>query len=604
MRSMVIKLLARFHNTSIRVKLIVIFILTINIPMLGISYISYTSSMNLILGEIQHLLLGLTSQINNNTEDWLKKMDNLTSLLYSSELLGKIMSSGKYEENSMNLLEDNREFDKLFMYIFNQSTEIESIFIFTVNKNVFYKSYAGPMKTNYTIEDETWYRETVAKNGKITFYGPHTPWLLSNSKTKVFSLAREIHDMDGKSLGVILIDIKLDSIRHLIEKTVSTYDSRFFIIDGHSNLIYHDDGYSTDSGQNKKTLNTLIGSGNYSGKGIIDNKWTYMTYRVSSYSGWHIISVTPESSINQRTNQLLRLNVIITLIAFIIFSFLIILLYLTIYRPINRLTVSMKKVESGDFSVKISETSKDEIGQLCFNFNNMVYKINKLIDNEYKTEILRKDAEFKALQAQINPHFLYNTLQLISSIAVVKKVPEINEASKSLGYMLRYSIKTKGDFVPFEQELDHVKSYISIQKTRMEDKVTVNITVNDSVFEYGIMKLVIQPFVENAFIHGIEKIKGKGLIELSVKLHGEYILIKIKDNGIGMDKEKLEFLKQSLNNEKEQPQTGGGMNIGIHNANSRLKLFYGSRYTLTLESCLGSGTEISVEVPAIKYSDR
>lgn len=567
--------------------------------MLGIFYVSYTNSVNLIRKEIQNSLLSLSQQVNNNLEDWLKKTDNLSSMLYSQELFGKILGNSKYKEDSYDMLNDNREFDKFFMYILNQSNEIDSIYIFTQNENVFYKSYSGSMKLGYDVENEAWYKETVKKNGEITFFGIHHPWPLSNSKARVFSMARQIRNLDGQILGVMLIDIKLDSLSKLIKKSISNYNSEFLIVDNNENLVYYYDKYNITDKANGNTINDLVRSNKSTLIDKINGKDTFLTYLSSSFSGWKIISITPEESINRNSSKLLKLNAIIAVISSAVFSLLVILLYLTICKPVYRLSLSMKKVEAGDFSVQVAEQSKDEIGQLCINFNNMIHKINLLIESEYKATILRKDAEFKALQSQINPHFLYNTLQLISSISVVKKVPEINEASKSLGYMLRYSIKTNKDFVPFRDELEHVLSYIAIQKIRMEDKVTVSVDINQSVFNFGIMKLVLQPFVENAFNHGIDRKRDMGIVELSAQLEEQIIVIKVKDNGIGMSPEKLEHLRKSLDGQ-EKTNTSGEISIGIHNVNSRLKLFYGSEYTLKIESSLASGTAITLKVPAIK----
>lgn len=605
MNDLIRKLIKGFNNKSLRLKLIVIYVFTIIVPMLVMNYISYKNSTNLIRTEIVHTLVNITEQINNNIESKLKQVNNLSSLLFSSTLLGDILNKSRYSDSGSDMLQDDREFEKFFTYIINQSNDIESIYIFTSNHNIFYKSYAGQMKIDYDPTQEVWYKEAIDKKGKIAFYGLHTPWPLIRSSSKVFSMVRQIRSMDGQALGVILIDIKPDWLNRIIKESINSYNSKFTIFDNSQNTIYNDIEYSTVNKQNLQTINNLTSSNSNTSTGIMNGEKAFLAYGVSAISDWKIISMTPEKVIKERTGRFLASNVGIAAASIIVYSLLIVLLYLTIYKPIRRLILSMKKVQSGDFKVTVKQDSTDEIGQLCHNFNTMIGKINELIESEYKATILRKDAEFKALQLQMNPHFLYNTLQSISSIAVVKKVPEINEVSKSLGYMLRYCIKTKGDFVPFEQELEHVKSYIAIQKIRMEDRIFVDMQLEEQVYGYGIMKLTIQPFVENAFNHGISKKRTKGIIEIGSKIENENIVLIIKDNGIGIGEEKLNNLKHLLESiDLQSMPSNNEPSIGIQNVNSRLKLFYGSSYTLDIESSPGYGTQVTIRVPAIKLENR
>ncbi len=604
MSRLIANLSSKLRNTSIVIKLIIIYFITIIAPMVVVNYMSHTNSMNFVRTEIENSLLSLSQQINANIEERLKQMDNLTSLLYSTDLLGDIMNKSKYDDNSPDLLDDNREFDRFFNYVLYQSGDIESIYIFTLNDNIFYKSYAGQMKLDYNYSKEPWYQEVLKNKGRITFFGIHHPWPLMRSTTNVFSMSRLIRDMEGNQLGVILIDIKLDTINSYIKKSINNYGSSFIILDNNNNILYNDNTYDINNTSNLNTLRKLVKSGKTTSTGIIDGEKVLLNYRNSSFSGWQIINITPERQITKHTGKLLRFNALIMFISSIVYSLLVLLLYITIYKPIKRLAKSMKLVESGDFSITVPEKSKDEIGQLSSNFNSMISKINILIQKEYKSAILRKDAEFKALQSQINPHFLYNCLQSISSISVVKKVPEINEMSKSLGYMLRYSIKSKSDFVPFALELEHVKSYIAIQKIRLDDRVSVYIDVDEKVNEFGIVKLVLQPFVENAFNHGIEKLRNKGIISLKISYSEGYIVICIIDNGMGIDLEKLAELRESLAEKADENVINSGEgSIGIYNVNSRLRLFYGSEYRLTIESEPNKGTEITIKIPAIKLEE-
>ncbi|MFC5405364.1 cache domain-containing protein [Cohnella soli] len=598
MKKLLNSLLNYSRNIGIIKKFILFYLITIFIPVIIIYYVSYTNTVNLIQREIQTSLSSLSVQVNNNLEDWLKKMDSMTSTMYTSALLNTL-SKEKYETDSLEFVNDHREFDKFFMYVLTQSNEIASIYVFTQNKNMFYKSYAGSVKLHYDPEGEEWYSRTLNNKGKTTFFGLHDPWPLSSGKGNVFSFSREIRNMEGEHLGVLLVDIKLNSISQLISRSADTYNSKFLVMDNNGNLVYHDKEIEFANDEN--ALAKLNHSDTQPSTTVINGKTFHLTSQTSDISGWKIISVTPEQSFNQHTLKLFVFYAIITAISVFVFSFMLLLLYLTIYRPIYRLNHSMKKVEAGDFSVQMRGLAKDEIGQLNTSFNQMVVKVKDLIESEYKATILRKDAELKALQAQINPHFLYNTLQLISSIAVVKKIPEINRASLSLGYMLRYSIQSSGDLVPFKQELEHVTSYLAIQKIRLEDEVSINVDVGHGVEELEIMKLTLQPIVENAFQHGIDKRRVHGIVELKAEAVNDQLIISIRDNGIGMSEETLRNLMTSLESSVDHLPNNGKENIGLSNVYSRLKLHYGAKCAIRISSQYGEGTEVIITVPAIKH---
>ncbi len=593
-------LLNRSRNIGLLRKFILFYLFTIFIPVIIIYYVSYTNTVNLIKREIQTSLSGMTVQVNNNLEDWLMKIDGMTSTMYSSVLFNTL-SKDKYGPDSLEFVQDHREFDKFFMYVLTQSNDIASIFVFTKNKNLFYKSYAGAIKSNYDPEEEDWYSRTLNNKGKTTFFGLHRSWLLSNGSSDVFSFAREIRNIEGEHIGVLLVDIKLDSIGRLIGRAADSYDSKFLVIDNNGSLIYRDRDIEFQE-DDQSLLDRIASSDDQPAKVVVNSRPVHLTTQTSAISGWKIVSVTPDESINKHTLNLSVFYGVITVVSIFIFSFMLLLLYLTIYRPIYRLNLSMKKVEAGDFNVQVLGRSKDEIGQLNASFNQMVSKVNELIESEYKATILRKDAEFKALQAQINPHFLYNTLQLISSIAVVKKVPEIDHASRSLGYMLRYSIKTKGDFVPFEQELEHVKSYLDIQSIRLEDEVRIKVQMSEELKAYGIVKLVLQPIIENSFRHGLDKRRGAGTVELLGRLtHDDKIEIAIRDNGAGMDQDTLDRLRRSLGHADVPALSNGKESIGILNVDARLKLFYGANYRLSIRSAPGEGTEVVLLIPAVRH---
>ncbi len=590
----------KFRSTSILTKFLLIYIVSIVLPLLVIQTISQRSATGLLKSEVYDNLTGMSRQINASIENWFKQMDNLSSLLYSFDLLNNIITTDGYAENSIQLLENNREFDKFFTYLMAQARDIESIFIFTAGGHVFFKSYTGQPSWNDDPKDETWYREVVRADGKVVFFSS-PPYPTAGNLHKTFSMARQIKTMDGRTHAVFLLTVNMDAIKSIIGNSTSSYSSRFLILDKEGNDVYNDGQSPPIAAAQANLLAMKAKDGTASG--TVNGEDVLLTYTDSAITGWKIVSLTPRHYIERKMQSMQRYSLSTIVISLLVFSSLIVLLYLAIYKPILRLERSMKKVEAGDFNVRVAENSQDEIGRLCANFNRMVRKINDQIEQEYKLTILNKDAEFRALQAQINHHFLFNSLQSISSIAVVNQVPEINRMAQSLGYMLRYSIETNSDAVPFEQELSHVQCYLAIQKIRLDDKVTVDIDIDASVYRFSIMKLLLQPIVENAFNHGFAAKRGKGRLSLSASLIRNQLVLRVSDDGAGMNEDTLNSLRESIERGDPDGHRNGKSSIGLLNVTNRLRLFYGVTHSTEIHSRIGEGTDIVIRIPAISCTE-
>ena len=259
----------------------------------------------------------------------------------------------------------------------------------------------------------------------------------------------------------------------------------------------------------------------------------------------------------------------------------------------------MKKASEGDFSVNLAEgISKNEFNDLNTGFNHMIQKINSLIQTVYKAELLRKEAEYASLQAQTNPHFLYNTLDTICWQAKLAGNDAIFDTTYSLASLLRASMGNTDPYITVSQELSYIRDYIQIQKARFRDKIQANIAVEPALMPVMIPKLILQPIVENALLHGIMmKEEKKGTILLTGWKEGNDIVFIISDDGAGIPPEKLD----SLLDEHTQAVVGSSSrHIGVSNTNLRLKSLYGSKYGLSFTSVPGQGTEVTLRIPALE----
>jgi two-component system sensor histidine kinase YesM len=253
----------------------------------------------------------------------------------------------------------------------------------------------------------------------------------------------------------------------------------------------------------------------------------------------------------------------------------------------------MKLVEKGDFEVKIKINSRNEVGQLARTFNNMARRVKRLINEVYVDKIKQKDLELQMLQNQINPHFLYNTLETIHMVAEINNDSEASQMSRSLGRILRYGISKGNEIVTVKQELDHLNDYILLQKVRFSRLYEIIVNVDENIYENRIIKIILQPLVENAIYHGLASKSHGGRIEILGYSRDDCIIFEVSDNGSGMDDKQVTTINNYLNGLDSSLNS-----IGLINIHKRIQLYYGSEYGIEVRSTLGVGTSVIVILPA------
>ncbi|NTV35424.1 MAG: sensor histidine kinase [Anaerolineaceae bacterium] len=388
---------------------------------------------------------------------------------------------------------------------------------------------------------------------------------------------------------VILIDVDHAKLKNILEGVDLDKNTLLYLEDGQGNLIYSGGGNPIELASQKTTdPNNRIG-------------YYSIEYPIEPV-GWKLTALIPEAPIYSQLTSASRNSIGIMVIA-IIFSFAVsYVLSKRITSPIQNLVNNMKKAGEGDFTVVSIESKNYEILTLYKSFNRMVTRIDNLMTKIVEKETEKTTAQFKALEAQINPHFLYNTLETIRSIAIQSQVQNIADMCKSLADMLRYSISRNTEFVTLEDEIRHIKNYMNIQMTRFGEKINVEYLIDAELFEFKIIKLILQPLVENAIFHGLELKRGKGRIILSAYRDEDNLYINIVDDGLGIEPEKVEWLNAVFQGLVEFDRSDAGINagIGMINVNSRVKLYYGNQYGLCISSVQGKETLIQVHLPLVQ----
>lgn len=309
---------------------------------------------------------------------------------------------------------------------------------------------------------------------------------------------------------------------------------------------------------------------------------------------YDIQEVQVERELNNRRFSTFIIVVTIGLVAiFVVITLFSYYIPLSISRPIRKITDVTNKVASGDLSVRSEEFNGVETSMLSTSLNSMIDKINELLDQVTTEQIRLRKAEFELLQAQINPHFLYNTLDAIVWLAESGEKEKVVSTVSSLSNFFRASLNQGKDIVTVKEDVGHVRSYLEIQQVRYQDILDYEIDIPEEINMYLIPKITIQPLVENALYHGIKNKRGKGKISVTGKKHDDFITISISDNGLGIDEERLKVVMNNINNRSESEKT----TFGLYNVNERIRLDFGEEYGINIDSRYGQGTTVSIKLP-------
>ncbi|WP_332634211.1 sensor histidine kinase [Halalkalibacter flavus] len=415
------------------------------------------------------------------------------------------------------------------------------------------------------------------------------------SDMEVISLMIPVFSDKGEKIGLIINDLNSMYIEEILATSSASRNERVLVVNSENDLLYTvpnnvNLSYIVSEIPNISTLEkTTINKKVFGENSII-------VLDSIDYTDWTIIHIISTEGIYEAINKLgfIFLAILLSLI---------LLSFITTYRlsvsftkPIVLLNEKIKQVEKGNMDASINVTSTDELGQLSRAFNNMVKKLELLIKNTVVEEKKKMEIEFQLLQSQINPHFLYNTLDSIKWLAVMQNVTNISEMITSLIHLLRYNVSNPKFIVTLEDEIKTVKNYVNIQKYRYGDTFSVSYDISNEAYSCCVLKFLLQPLIENAIYHGMEANEENGEIIIRAKVEEEYLIIEVEDNGPGME-EQVE--DRVVSYDKKKMHSG----IGLQNIRERIHLYFGSTYGLVIDSEKGKGTTIILYLP-YKIQDR
>lgn len=594
-------------------KLFFVFLLLTALPLTFVGYITYNNYSRSLEEKTILFSTNMLDSMMIRIDDYIEDMVRISSVpAYQDEIRQNLMRSNRYYEqrgmaggqsgsdtipDEFNLLLSiQRGIEGNISFINQIKRGANSVYIFDQFGNVYYATSSGSVRLNLKDSYRLWLDSAEDSGGEARLIS--TQRYISNlqSEKHAFSVVRKIFDKSLRPIGLIAVDANMSVIEDGIRELDSVTKGRSFIVDEEGMVVYDSnpavmatsmaDDYAFRMAEGEK--------GSFYGErdGV---KRLYM-YSTSPNTKWKVITSIPVSELTR--DAVLVRNVtwaamIVTLLVAMLISF---FMAYALTNPLRKLMRLMKSVREGDLDVQFQVKYRDEIGQLGNQFNRMIGHIGQLIRDIYQMETKKKEAELQALQNQINPHFMYNTLESIRMTAEVNDDQDAADMLEILGKLLRYGISDLHEEVTLGDEIHHVRNYVELLNYRYPGRFRLAIDISPELAHYPLIKLVLQPIVENAVYHGMDLGKPMMIIGLAGSCDGDEVVLTISDDGIGMEKERLDALMTGLQGERP-PEGWGSGGIGLRNVNERLKLHYNRRYEMTIISHPGEGTAITLRLP-------
>ena len=533
-----------------------------------------------------------TSLISNKLDEVL----NSTSVILADKYIATLVEKGP---DSLSLEEQARATTLLLLYLNAFQYEGGISTKLYVDEGFLYSGPNATLRSLQSVQDTPWYDSFVA-NGMKTVLLPFlddTPTLSATpaAASKKISIIRPIlfPDYTNRLVGLLRVDVSRSILDSLLLRAAPENGSTDYVLDSHGDLVASSFDPDTPVGTIPLTvLDKLMVDNSYIGEYDANGQRSLIACRYVPALDWTIVSVTQDREILSSNRNVLNGMLLLLLLIGVGLFAIAFLISNSITRRLALLIAKMRRIQNGDFSTRIESTSQDEIGELIHDFNYMTDRVQSLVSEQFRLGEAAKNAELLALQSQINPHFLYNTLDLINWTALTNNVPEIASTVQSLSKFYKLTLSNGANIIPIGDEIEHLKLYVDLQNRRFRNAISFAVDIEESVLRFTTIKIILQPIAENAILHGIlERADKKGHLLLTAHLEGDTVVFTMKDDGVGMDSERVEEI---LNRSGDEETLG----YGIGNVDRRIRLFYGNAYGLSILSAKGRGTTVTIRIPA------
>ncbi len=532
----------------------------------------------------------LLNQTTINLEDYLRNMRRISDAMYYTVIKNTDLGSETLEDSMTLLYEANK--DKLV-----------SVACYTNDGELVAASPIGTEKKDIHVTSQEWFLNAVGELENFHFSTPHVQDLFDDPSYRyywVVSLSRTVElTRNGVSmLGVLLVDMNYSSIEQLLEKAnTDTSGDYVYLMAPDGEIIYHPKQDLIHMGLYQENSLKAAEYEDTTVEETFQGEKRLITVKTISYTGWKLISVVPMKSFTMGMTgmrNLVALLVALTVLAAVLLNQMV---SARISKPLRRLNDSVKEWESGNMDPDIYIGGSMEVEHLGKTLRSTVAQIRQLMDDIVVEQEAKRKSELDALQSQINPHFLYNTLDSIVWMITGERYDDAVFMITQLASLFRISLSRGKTVIKIEDEIKHAQNYMNIQKIRYKNSFEVDFEIEKEILDGCTVKLVLQPLLENAIYYGMEFMDGEGEIHVRGYRRGDDVYLEVEDNGLGMPEEEAAEL---LNGEERPHKHGSG--VGLINVHSRLRLRFGDEYGLIIHSCPDEGMRIQIHIPYVAYT--
>ncbi|WP_379163694.1 sensor histidine kinase [Paenibacillus sp. sgz5001063] len=580
-------------------KLIVVFVFLISMPITYVSYLSSHTTFNSVLMHATASASQMADSASDTVDRYVADLKRNTTLpLYNTDVQF-------YLEEKNTDWDKNTSMSMFLSYLSHTKEEIIAVYLVDKYGLVFYNTSPNINELFPAEWLPEWQRLSETAGVAPVVQGRHTIRVGASAHREVFSVLRTVTSVSTlKRIGIIVFDIDISLFKGIVDPVNTVTQGNTMIMDDKGELVYASDELDDQkSGQQENNIQLFLPHMNGDAGHFqiqLGGKDYLAVYTVSKETGWTTLVSIPLDRILSPVEKT-RNTLIITTLAIIAFAlFVATFISHALTKPLKSMVRLMKQVQHGNLEVWLHPKYNDEIGMLGSHFNRMIVRVKDLLQEVSMTEKRKQKADMRALQNQINPHFIYNTLESIRMLAESSEDPRVAQLTYLLGLQMRYGIVRSEEMVTIRHELDHVRNYLHLLQIRFPDKFRLDVAVPEALLPLPVIKLVLQPIVENAVFHGLEPKEGPGTLSISGWEEDGKAVFCIEDDGVGMDADTLRALNDSLRSGADGEMFG----IGLRNVNERIRLHYGPQLGLSVSSEPGRGTRVILRIDALSSLPR
>ena len=582
-----------FQRISIRDTIFIYFTVSALVMFLLIGVSVYGRLTGQLSATMQKENQALINQVNLSLDAYLRTVMKLSDSLYYGVIKNvDLLRKGETVNSEITLLYDNNK------------DSVSNIALLSGDGELLLAVPAARLKNDMDVTGQEWFKDALEHPENLHFSMPHVQYIFDNGENQyrwVITLSRAVEITKGTSTaqGVLLIDMSYASLQYMLDNTPLGNQGYLYLMSGDGELIYHPQMQLIDAGLKEENTQaaSAYGDGNY--QETWQGKDRDVIVKTVGYTGWKIIGVSPEHGFT--LNEVKTRLFLVFVVAFFLFLLAVINAYISskITAPIQELEKSVNALEEGELDTQVYTGGSYEIQHLGRSIGGLARRIQALMNDIVAEHESKRKSEFDTLQSQINPHFLYNTLDIIVWMIENEQKQEAVKVVTALARFFRISLSKGRSIIPVRDELEHVRNYLTIQQKRFKNKFIYQIEAQEEVLSLASLKLMLQPLVENAIYHGMEFMDGDGEITVKVERNEDRLCFTIADNGLGMTKEQVEGLLTG----ETRSASKKGSGIGVKNVNERIRLYFGEDYGLEIFSEPDEGTAIQICLPAVPYEE-